>query len=216
VKNRFFFDLPPKGVLEPVDKDDPLDYYYRPIVGVLYHNRIKQALSLLKPPYQSVLEIGYGSGILLPTLNQLAKNVYGVDVKSDPEKITTSLSGLGVRANLSRADILTVDYPKDSFDLIIAISVFEHIKDLRPILIRLSGFLRQNGQLLVGIPRVDNLMKMIFTLIGFNNIEAHHVSDYKQFIKSSEGLFSLNKCTSMPCWAPKLMGLYFNMLFNKI
>ncbi|MFH1507981.1 MAG: class I SAM-dependent methyltransferase [Candidatus Omnitrophota bacterium] len=216
MKNKICFCLPPKGVLEPVDKDDPLGYYYRPIVGALYRNRIKQALALLEPPYRSVLEIGYGSGILLPTLNQLAENVYGVDIKSNPEKVAASLSGLGVRANLSRADILTVDYPKASFDLIIAISVFEHIIDLRPILSRLSGFLRQDGQLLVGMPRVDNLMKMIFTLIGFNNIEAHHVSDYKQLIKSSEGLFGLSKFAGMPCWAPKPMGLYFNMLFNKI
>jgi hypothetical protein len=117
--------------------------------------------------------------------------------------------------NLTKADILTVDYPPNCFDLIVVISVFEHILDLNPIINRLYGFLSQKGQLLVGMPRVDNFMKRVFPLIGFNNIEAHHVTNYKQLIKASEGLFCLQKFVSMPSGVPEFAGLYFNMLFSK-
>lgn len=216
MKNKVSFHLPPKGVLRPIDNDNMLSYYYKPIVGFLYRQRIKQALSLLNPPYESILEIGYGSGVLLPTFCRLAQNVYAVDIKSDPEKVSSSLRGLGIGANLTKADILTVNYPKNYFDLIVAISVLEHIIDLGPIMNRLSGFLRQKGQLLVGMPRVDNFMKKVFPLIGFNNIEAHHVTNYKQLIKASEGLFSLQKFANMPSVVPEFAGLYFNMLFSKV
>lgn len=215
MKNNVYFDVPPKYALDQVDNDDPLRYYYQPLVGFFYRNRIERALSLLSPPYESVLEIGYGSGILLPTLSGLAENVYGVDIKSDPEKVAAKLKELGVHANLSQADIMTIDYPNDKFDLIVAISVFEHIRDLRMILDRLSGFLRRNGQLLVGMPRVDNFMKIVFPLIGFKNIQDHHITDYKQFIKASEGFFRLAKFSSMPFCSPVFPRLYFNMLFIK-
>lgn len=210
------FYLPPKGTIEPNGKDDPLKYYYHPLVGFLYRGRIKQALSLLNPPYESILEVGYGSGILLPTLFSMAKRVCGVDMNSDPAGIEGNLDKLGVRASLTKADIFSVDYSKESFDLIVAISIFEHICDLRPVLERLSAFLRPDGHLLVGIPRVDSFMKTAFSLIGFRNIEDYHVTGYSKFVDSSKNIFRLIKFSRMPSWAPKNAALYFNMLFSKL
>ena len=169
----------------------------------------------MNPPYESILEIGYGSGVLLPTLASMAKAVYGIDIKSDCAKIGHNLSKLGVQVNLAKADILTADYQEESFDLIVAVSVFEHIQDLVQVLNKLSGFLRREGHLLVGMPRVDNFMKMAFPLIGCNNIQAHHITNYKQLIKASEGMFSLVKFSGMPSGIPAFAGLYFNMLFCK-
>jgi hypothetical protein len=59
--------LPPKGILEPNNDDDRLKYYYVPIVGRLYVGRINMTLGLLKrDEFSSILEIGYGSGVLMP------------------------------------------------------------------------------------------------------------------------------------------------------
>jgi len=44
------FQLPKQGTFHPNGTDDPLPYYYKPLVGRLYCARIEQALALLTPP----------------------------------------------------------------------------------------------------------------------------------------------------------------------
>lgn len=215
MQDKIFFNLPPRGALEPNDKGDPLDYYYRPLSGILYRRRIEQALSLLNPPYRSILEIGYGSGILLLTLANMAKEVYGVDIDSDPLRVARNLSKLGCHANLLKADILKAAYPEKSFDLIVAISVFEHIKDLEPVIEQVSYLLRDNGLLLVGMPRVDSFMRIAFSLIGYNKIENHHVTNYLHFLDAADNAFKLYKFSKMPILGPRFTSIYFNMLMRK-
>ena len=54
------FKAPPPGALAANDdRHDPLKYYYAPLVGLLYRNRIESGLALLRPPFDSILEIGY-------------------------------------------------------------------------------------------------------------------------------------------------------------
>ena len=58
--------LPPEGVLRPNDAHDPLPYYYHPWVGWLYRHRLQMGLDLLPAGGRRVLEVGVGSGVLVP------------------------------------------------------------------------------------------------------------------------------------------------------
>ncbi len=209
------FQLPEQGIFQANGPDDPLPYYYKPLVGSLYRARIEQALSLLHPPYDSILELGFGSGILLPSLCALGKSVSGVDLQSDPKKINSCLEKLGVSCDLIQGDVADDYFQEESFDLIVAISIFEHISDLAPVLDRMHGLLRPSGQLLVGMPRVDRLMEKAFGMIGFSNINEHHVTDYKMCRQVAAEKFDLAGFTHIPSLTPAFCGLYFNMLFQK-
>lgn len=206
------FILPAKTVLKANGPDDPLPYYYHPLVGFLYRRRIKHALSLLTPPYESILELGYGSGILLPTLASISRTICGIDIESDPARVRFNLGKIGVNASLIRGNICHLtNYPNNSFDLIVAISIFEHIHELEPVINEVFRLLKPGGGFLVGMPRVDSFMKRLFSLIGFHNIETHHVTDYRQFLKIAGGRFELIKFSKMPSFIP----IYFNMLLCK-
>jgi len=61
-------DLPPAGTLVPNNDVDPLRFYYRPLIGRVFRARIDAGLALLSGRYRRLLEIGYGSGLLMPTL----------------------------------------------------------------------------------------------------------------------------------------------------
>ncbi len=210
------FRLPPAGTFQANGPDDPLPYYYKPVIGSIYRARIEQALSLLSPPYGNILELGYGSGILLPSLCAMADSVSGIDLTSDPQQVQAVLATQGVRCRLVQGDVADNFFKEDSFELIVAISIFEHISDLKPVLERMHTLLRPSGQLLVGMPRVDKLMAKAFSLIGFNNINDHHVTDYKTCIKAGAGSFELLSLSHIPALMPLFAGLYFNMLFKKI
>jgi SAM-dependent methyltransferase len=215
MNNKIPFRLPPKGALDPIDCDDPLIFYHRPLVGSLYRKRIAQALSLLTPPYESILEIGYGSGVLMPTLSTISKSVSGIDLNADPRKVTSRLRRMGVNVSLSKGDIVMAGYPDASFDLIVAISIFEHVPDLKMVLDKVFRLLRDGGHLLVGMPRVDSLMNMLFHLIGYHDIKAHHFNDHAQFLLAADKMFRLEGFRRIPEYLPLSWGLYFNMLFKR-
>jgi len=210
------FHLPEQGIFQANGPDDPLPYYYKPLVGSLYRARIEQALALLHPPYEAILELGYGSGILLPSLCALGDSVSGVDLQSDPKKIYPCLEKAGVNCTLIQGDVADGYFAEESFDLIVAISIFEHISNLAPVLARMHNLLRPSGQMLIGMPRVDKLMEKAFGMIGFSNINDHHVTDYKTCMQAAAGKFDLIASSHIPAMAPEFSGLYFNMLFQKI
>ena len=210
------FKLPHQGIFQANGPDDPLPYYYKPLVGGIYRARIEQALSLTNPPYAHILELGYGSGLLLPSLCALGTSVAGIDLQSDPAKIYPCLKKVGVECSLVQGDVADAFFEPETFDLIVAISIFEHISDLRPVFEQMHTLLRPSGQLLVGMPRVDPAMSKAFALIGFGDIDAHHVTDYKTCQAVAEEWFELVRSRHLPAFLPKGLGLYYNMLFKKV
>ena len=213
--SKHLFRLPDEGLFQPNGPDDPLPYYYKPLVGSIYRARIEQALSLLTPPYGAILELGYGSGILLPSLCAMSTSVSGIDLTSDPEQVRMNLDKLGLHCSLVQGDVADDFFEEECFDLIIAISIFEHIGNLSPVLDRMYSLLRPSGQLLVGMPRVDRLMEKAFSLIGYSNINEHHVTDCKTCIQAAKKQFELIASSHIPPVVPQFAGLYFNMLFQK-
>ena len=100
-----WLQLPPKGVLRPNDENDPLPYYYNPWVGWLYRHRLQMGLDLLPRGGTRVLEIGVGSGVLVPTLTRRYREYTGTDLT-----LASGLEALvapGCRARFAAADLLS-------------------------------------------------------------------------------------------------------------
>jgi SAM-dependent methyltransferase len=216
LQHKVKFVLYEEEVFAPVTRyDDPLRYYYKPLVGALYRKRISDGLSLLKPPYERVLDFGYGSGLLFPSLNKIADELYGIDILSDTEKLAPILGKLDIKADLRKNDILKEDYPDNYFDLITAFSVFEHITEFEPILAEMYRILKPGGELLIGMPRVSAIMPLLFRLIGFKNIEDFHVTNHRQVRATALQSFQLVRTKTLPVPMPECCGLYFNCLLKK-
>ena len=213
-KSRFI--MPKEGTIKPNSNVDPLLLYSNPIAGSIFRYRFKQALSMLNPPYENILEIGYGSGILLPSLSKLGEKIYGIDNESDPNRVSRDLFGSKIKVNLIKEDIFSyVPLNNQKYDLIVAMSVFEHIKNIDLLIKKLFLLLKKNGELLVGMPRVDKIMGILFRMIGFNNIDDYHVTNYKEFIKSAKRCFNLLNIKTIPLSIPRNGALYYNMLLSR-
>jgi SAM-dependent methyltransferase len=216
VKNFVKLKLFPEGTFRGNSTDDPLPYYYKPLIGSLYRYRIDQGLSLLSPPYEKVLEFGYGSGLLLPALAAISNNLYGIDIVSDPSDVGVCLKKINISAKLYQDDLLKINFPDNYFDLIVAFSVFEHVRDCQKIISEMFRILKPDGELLVGMPRVDKKMAKLFRLIGYGQIEQHHVTDYNKILSACQSQFILERETRLFPFLPSYLGLYFNMLLKKI
>jgi SAM-dependent methyltransferase len=168
-------DLPARGVLRPNDAHDPLPYYYHPWVGWLYRHRLQMGLDLLPPGGTRVLEVGVGSGVLVPTLTRRFSEYTGTDLTLAPG--LAALVAPGCDARFLAADLLREsDLPAGRFDAIVCFSVLEHIADADGAARGLARALAPGGTLVAGYPMVSALMTRAFELIGFRGIDDHHVS----------------------------------------
>jgi ubiquinone/menaquinone biosynthesis C-methylase UbiE len=210
------FELPPRGILQKTGESDPLEYYYKPFVGQLYVERINIALQLLENrQYQRILEIGYGSGILMPTLSQIGREVYGVDLDSDPNLIGKQLKRLDCYPKLSRGVADRLLFDDRFFDLVVAISVLEHINEIESFLQEIARVIQPGGFLLVGMPRVDKAMDYLFRAIGFSDIDHHHVTSPDDMLAAASSCFSLISQSQLPTFLPSSIYLYRAFLLQK-
>ena len=179
--------LPPPGLLTPNNAVDPLRFYYHPLVGGLFRRRLQVGLDLLPGHCGRLLEVGYGSGLLLPTLAQAADEVYGVDREPPPPGVRERLLQLGCTPReLCTADVTATPFADAYFDGVVAFSIFEHLR--APALMQaareLARILRPGGFVLIGCPAVHPLMNAAFAAIGFRGIEEHHVSSIHDVLRA--------------------------------
>jgi ubiquinone/menaquinone biosynthesis C-methylase UbiE len=199
--------LPPPGTLRPNNEHDPLPYYYRPLTGWLYRRRLQIGLDLLPERGTRVLEVGAGSGILVPTLTARYPVYTGVDlVLADG---LGSLVAPGCQASFVRADLLAAsDLPAASFHAVVCLSVLEHNADIEAAAAALARVLAQGGTLVAGYPMVNRLMASGFRAIGFANIEAHHVTTPAAIDRALRQVLRPVARKSIPPFAPVAMALY--------
>jgi hypothetical protein len=204
---RLTFDLPAQGVLQPNDAHDPLPYYYHPWVGWLYRHRLQIGLDLLPPGGTRVLEVGVGSGVLVPTLTRRFTEYTGTDLTLAPG--LTSLVAPGCQARFTAADLLKdADLPAAHFDAIVCFSVLEHIADADGAARGLARALAPGGTLVTGYPMVSALMTRAFELIGYRGIDDHHVSPPARIAAALARVLRPAGRAAFPPYAPVSAALY--------
>jgi 2-polyprenyl-3-methyl-5-hydroxy-6-metoxy-1,4-benzoquinol methylase len=164
-------------------------------------------LDMLPAGGQRVLEIGVGSGVLVPTLTRRYSEYVGTDLTLAPG--LDRLVAPGCQATFRSADLLRDgDLPADHFDAIVCFSVLEHILDSDGAARSLARPLAPGGLLITGYPMVSPLMSRAFSLIGYNKIEEDHVSAPAKISRALARVLLPVKRVAFPPAAPVRAALY--------
>ena len=110
---------------------------------------------------QSVLEVGAGGGDTLCFIkeNELAGKVTGVELfKFENSNQSNPLIDSFLHANIEDQNL---DFPKESFDVIILADVLEHLIDPWKTIAYLKTFLKKEGKFLISLPNIRDYKSML-------------------------------------------------------
>ena len=133
----------------------PAYSHRNPVINWLFWQRLRKVIDHIQrpTPYERILDFGCGSGVMLPYLSQISSQVTAMDVDLLPLESVQAYIPLASNVEVKDASKSQVsDLPANSFDIIIALDVLEHVKDLPRMLNDLLALLKQSGQLIVSGP----------------------------------------------------------------
>jgi 2-polyprenyl-3-methyl-5-hydroxy-6-metoxy-1,4-benzoquinol methylase len=196
--------------------------YINPIIGIVYWRKLKDVFNYLKKKrWEQILEIGCGFGFLLPSLCQIGSRVIGCDIESAfnvCEK--TTLREFEKRyANLELKKIdarsLSNYIDENSCDVIIAISVLEHIDDYNRAIMEIRKCLKPNGIFVSVLPSENWLYMLGRKLVGYKG-DYHKHYDYEKMQSSLRRNFKEVKKRHSPFGIPLfVMGAYAKKTFEE-
>ncbi|HET6822804.1 MAG TPA: class I SAM-dependent methyltransferase [Anaerolineales bacterium] len=164
-------------------------FYYLPVFGRMYRRRVELCLAECKGG-ESILEVGFGSGLTFLNLNQMYKKIYGLDLSCDVQEVAQVFAPLGIRPALRNGNVLDMPYEDDQFDTVLLISILEHLKpeELDRALLEIKRVLKPGGQIVYGVPVERPFMVAMFTLLGYN-IHKYHFSTEKDVATAAQKHF---------------------------
>lgn len=154
--------------------------------------KIKRLIEYLPKRKARILDLGIGQGYLEQKLKELGikHEIHGVDIsKTAIDRARKKFNG-----KFTVTDILKIDnlYPANSFDVIIAIEVIEHISpnDIFTLYRKIYTLLRRNGTFIVSTPINEGLL---YKKVNPSN----HVRDYSEPILRTEFMLANFQITKM-------------------
>jgi ubiquinone/menaquinone biosynthesis C-methylase UbiE len=190
--------VPDKNNILITGDEDPAKFYYNFLTKRLFLKRLEIAIDLLdKKKKYSVLEIGYGCGILLLELSRHFRKVFAVDLHLNAAGVNSMLAKEGIGASLSVGDILNLPYKPMVFDSIICLSTLEHLSNLEKGIVEIDRIAKPGAQIIFGIPVSSLVMKLSFALLGYKFNKLHKWND-EQIIKAIKEKFTIEKIEGFP------------------
>lgn len=183
------------------------------IVRELFWRRLDKLLSLTNLDNKVVMDFGCGEGALLPTLSELSKEVYGVDIKSEAAEELVS------RYKLKNVQVVSADLREplyqNMFDVVICADVLEHFKQMGEAIATISIALKEDGFLLVSAPTENFFYRIGRRVFGFVKPPDHYYNSLEitKYLKEN-GYYHINRY-GYPFKMPYSFSAFELMLFSK-
>jgi ubiquinone/menaquinone biosynthesis C-methylase UbiE len=180
-----------------VDRNDPIRFYFWPVIGRMFRRRIELCLAECTGG-QRVLEVGFGAGVTFLNLHELYKEIYGLDLNAEVCDVAAVFRARQIETHLQNGSVLSMPYPDDFFDTVLLISILEHLKPSEQVQAfqDVRRVLKPGGQAIYGVPIERRFMVMMFWLLGFN-IREHHFSTEKHVFDAANSVLEKVKVIQM-------------------
>jgi len=158
--------IPEKSLLSKTGDVDYFYWNYKFPIKYIQKYRFCRIIRLLgNTNYTNLLEAGTGSGIFLPELAQHCEKLYACDIHDHFDNIDILLKHYNlINYELKSQSIEKTDYPDNSFDAIVAVSVLEFVDNLQVAITEIKRILKKDGVFITICPMQN---KFLDTLLSF-------------------------------------------------
>lgn len=204
--------IPPKRLMTQTNWGDPVMYHYYPITSIVYRRRLKNTYRLLEPyQFDHLVEIGYGSGILLPTLSKIAKKVTAIDLHKETDAVRRMLDWYQVgNVELVSGDIMAMPFADHTFDACVIVSTLEDIHESERAVGEIARIVQPGGLIVVSFPVKNIITDGFFKLVG-EDPEDIHPSDHNYILGFLKKKFTVERILKYPSFVPLDLSLYVSV-----
>lgn len=215
---------------EGVPPQDELDRYYKECSKYIYADRhgaespfdrgrfeliVTHLSGILPSTKVAILDVGSATGGLLMAFKRAGfYNLIGIDPSPECAIAASRLYGVEVKCG-TFADL---KYWKSRFDLILAIGVLEHVREVRNAIACLKSVLKDGGYLYIAVPDVEGLVKAVNA--PFQQFSMEHVNFFSRLslarVAAEENLKTVRVWQDMVEWRAGVTEPVLAILFSKL
>jgi len=202
-------DLLPLEALIKTGNVDHADWNYRPVLGMISCSRFRLIKKMLAgKKVDSILEIGYGSGVFLPELAKHTDRLYGVDVHEKQEEVMEKLLEFGIPTELSTGGAESLKWENDSFDGVVVVSALEFVSDLDKVCMEVKRTLKPNGKLLVVTPSKSSILDFGLKVLTGKSAKKDFGNRREQILPTLKKHFNVSRELTYPKNGSPLVKFY--------
>ncbi|MEO8416365.1 MAG: class I SAM-dependent methyltransferase [Ginsengibacter sp.] len=152
--------IPDKDLLNKTGDVDYFDWNYKFPIKYIQKYRFERIVKLLgNEKYHSLLEVGTGSGIFLPELSKHCEHLYACDIHTEFDNIDVLCKKYRIKDyQLSTQSIEKTNFPDESYDAIIAVSVLEFVPDIQRVITEIRRILKREGVFITICPMESKVL----------------------------------------------------------
>ncbi|MGA2442955.1 MAG: class I SAM-dependent methyltransferase, partial [Tepidisphaeraceae bacterium] len=152
---------------------------------------------------ERILEIGFGTGLTFMNLNDLYREIHGLDLTADISTVQAAFAARHVQTQLRQGNVLEMPYEDNFFDTVLLISILEHLKpdEQFKAFAEIERVLKPGGQVVYGVPIERPLMVFMFRMLGCD-IRKEHFSTELDVSFAAQERFQKVRVIQMPSRPP--------------
>jgi len=157
--------FPDKRLLNTTGKVDYYHWNYKFPIKYIQRYRFRKIVQLLgEKKYPILLEVGTGSGIFLPELSKHCDKLYACDIHPNFDQIYMLCKHYQIKDySLSTQSIENTNFPDESFDAVVAVSVLEFVSDIPKAINEIKRILKKDGVFITICPMENKLLDYILS-----------------------------------------------------
>jgi ubiquinone/menaquinone biosynthesis C-methylase UbiE len=201
--------LLPANVLVKTGPVDHGEWNFRPILGWIQRLRFRMIQSLLPVrPVTRLLEVGYGSGIFMPTLAESCYELYGIDIHPFHHTVEDRLKVFHIKAELQSGSAEVLPYPSDFFDTVVAVSCLEFIEDIEVAVLELHRVLKPDGHLILVTPGYSPILDWGLKLLTGESAQQDYNDRRQRLLPTLQQFFNIHQKQVFPSVISSFLCLY--------
>ena len=147
------------------------------LIDMVFWRRLSVAFAeAYRHDHRRALDFGCGSGLMSEALTTAGFRVTAVDLDLGPKRLLEERVAFSRSITFVEGDLLTLDLAPESFDVIVALDVLEHISPLAPYVRVFERLLSRDGVLIVSGPTENWLYRLGRRVAGQEFTGHYHVS----------------------------------------